>query len=185
MLLFVAVGLVGFGAPDFEAFALKVAPAYVDDILKSPTTAKYAVKAVKRRDPSSVLVPGRYMVTGHVDAADAFGTPVRAEWAAVVRDDGGKPVLLALVYVEGGSTQTLYVAPASRRFRKEVIARVKADFAAASAKYRKRLGSVPRSKRSLFLNRYTDEFIRGGKAKYGLDATQMLAIIGDAGGTSE
>lgn len=180
VLLVAAACLVLARDPEVERFAIKEAKARVDDILKSPKSAEYGVSLVEPSEPDSVLVPGRLMVKGFVDSRNGFGAEVRVKWVAVVRAPKGEtPELLALVYEDtDGDAQVLYVARPSRRYSPEVYKKVKADFEAMTAKYRKRLASVPLKKRGIFLDRYVNEFVQGGK-KYGLNAVQMKEIVED------
>ena len=68
-----------------EAEAFAISKQFVEDRLRSPSTAKFPWTA-KRVDK---LAPGHYMVFSHVDAQNAFGATVRSEYVCEVKTVDG------------------------------------------------------------------------------------------------
>jgi hypothetical protein len=159
-----------------SAFALKDAPNHLEDVLKSPATAKYAVKSAERLGPSNTLVDPRYTVRGSVDSANGFGALVRSPWMAVVHIDGTTPKLLGLTIGEDDDVKGVYLAPADQRFKPALIKRVRDDLQARRDRLRAQAAKVPVKKRKVFVQRETQRLLAEAK-KYGLTPQQVAEIL--------
>jgi hypothetical protein len=86
--------------------ASSIAKKEVPDLLLAPATAKFLDETVivHQIDPLSDLddmIYNRWRVTGKLDAANAFGTPVRSQWIIVFFAPKGKDPVVAGLYFAG------------------------------------------------------------------------------------
>lgn len=61
------------------------AQGYVEQILKSPSTAKFGNDSVED------LGEGRYRVSNYVDSQNSFGATMRSDWTAIMKYSGSSP----------------------------------------------------------------------------------------------
>lgn len=175
-MLLIAVLIVGATGEDVAAaYALREVPKHIGDVLKSPSTAKYAVKSVEPAQVSSAFVEPRYVVEGSVDSQNGFGAELRTGWKAVVHVDGVRPELLAVMV--GDEDKGVFLADAAKRYRPAMVKRVRQDLEARRDNVRERAKKVPLKKRKLFVDRETRRLLADAR-KYGLKPGQVAEILG-------
>lgn len=152
-----------------------------DKLLKSPGSAVYAADGVGPAPPSTVLVPGRYFVEGHVDSQNVVGVSLRTRWVvevAVPVEGEGKPEVLQVVaFPSSGEPKTVFRGPPVRRYRKDVYEAVQADFLAHVEKQRETAKRFPASKKAQFLRQGTAKFVETERRKFGMTGKEMLEIV--------
>lgn len=180
MLLTIAVvSLLGVDEAAIGKFAESKVPKYIDEVLKSPSTAKYSVKSVKAAARSSTLAPGRYIVDGAVDAQNGFGAMMRMGWKASVRvGDNDKLELLVVAVGDDDKTKFLYQAPAEMRYRKEVYEGVRADYRAWLERMKPVWAKTPVKKRQALQSRDIKKQLAEVCKRFQLDVTDVNEILG-------